>query len=95
MQPGQLVSCVADDKLYYALMLAAPGLCPKRGMVYTLESVTVNCRECGTDHVTLEEIKPGGSVGYPLKWFKLCREADFDRFMEQVLPPPTETRFEG
>lgn len=95
MQPGQLVSCVADDYLYYTLMVIKPWLCPRRGMVYTLASVITDCPDCGRDHVTLEEISPGGTVIYPAHWFRPCREVDFDRFMEQVLPPPTEARFEG
>lgn len=96
MQPGQLVSCVGDDPLYYKLMVFAPAICPRRGMVYTLESIITNCPSCGQDHVTLEEISAGPfTSGYPARWFRPCREADFDRFMEQVLPPPTEARLEG
>lgn len=95
MQPGQLVVCVGGDLLFYKLAIFARQYCPLQGNVYTVESVITNCPSCGQDHVTLEEVSVPFAHGLPARWFKPCRPYDFDKFMEQVLPPPTEARFEG
>lgn len=95
MQPGQLVVCAASDLLYLKMAIFARPYCPRNGLVYTIENVITNCKDCGQDHVTLEELPVPFATGLPARWFRPCRPADFDRFMEQVLPPPTEARFEG
>ena len=97
MQPGQLVTCtVGVDFEYFRLALTLPDFCPRYRMIYTVSQVIHNCPSCGQDHVTLEEFDPPFERGYPVRWFKPCkRPGDFDKFMEQVLPPPTEKRFEG
>lgn len=95
MEPGQLVSCVGGDLLFYKLAIFARSYCPLQGNVYTIESVVKNCKDCGEDHVTLEELCTPFVSGFPARWFRPCRPANFDRFMEQVLPPPAQARFEG
>lgn len=85
MQPGQLVTCVGNDLLYFKLLLLYPSVCPKKGLVYTVQNVTTNCPSCGEDHVTVEEIASPFVTGYPARWFKPCREADFGLFMKRVM----------
>lgn len=96
MQPGQLVVCQGNDTLYLKLLLFARQYAPRIGLVYTVENVITNCKDCGEDHVTLDEIQTPFETGFPARWFRPCaRPGDFDKFMEQVLPPPAEARFEG
>jgi len=95
MEPGQLVTCIGNDPLYYKLLLWAPVHCPQRGLVYTIGSVTTNCKDCGEDHITVEEINSPFITGYPLRWFKPCREVDFDLFIARLLPFNPEQKVEG
>lgn len=97
MQPGQLVICVGGDLGYALFALSERDLCPKQGSIYTVASLSEPSPCCGKPHVFIEEITlPSNSGGYPPTWFKPCaRPGDFDKFMEQVLPPPAEARFEG
>lgn len=94
MHPGQLVVCIGADALFYKLMLWRIDLCPRRGLVYTVGSVTANCPQCGEDHVTVEEIENVFASGYPARWFRPCRETNFEKFMQRLLPV-NEQRIEG
>lgn len=94
MQPGQLVTCHGDDVLYLKLRLYARQYCPLNGLVYTVERVITNCKDCGQDHVILEELPTPFKTGFPARWFKPCAPVNFEKFMAQLMPA-NEQRFEG